>query len=432
MAIKDFWERYYRKVKPLGEGNGHGVFVNKNTVLYRNTTARLILNPKIRPEWVKEKEHIHVFIPKIYRNETKGEVLLHSRIRNQDIPLIVKKGNRIIFNFDPVETIKFLMKERYYRPKRRLYTYLPVHFHILPGSSRKLMKKILFMFRKEKNFPSWPVEKSVELLRHVLLKCIEAIEGRKIKLDIWPKNKKYVICLSHDVETGGGFKRIPLISKIERKYSLVSSWSIVSNHYKIDFRLLDSLIKKGDEILLHGYNHDNKLISLDDKKIEKRFNSMARLKEKLKIKGFRSPCLLRSERLYSLLEKNGYLYDSSSVDTEKDSQISERNGCCTVFPYMIDGLVEIPLTLPQDARLLFRSYNMEKMVKTWANKLEFIKKVGGVAVINTHPESHLSGNRKNLKAYHDFLKYIRNDRSAWVITMKELAEYSKQKLIKTH
>jgi len=430
MEIRDFWEGYYRNVKPYKGQTGKGVFVNKKEILKENVLLGLKLEDWLRPEWVGKEEKNLIFFPKIYKNVVDGDVLAVFVNNKETFSAIVKKGNQIIFNFDPEETIKFLIAEKYYKPKRRFYTHFPIHFHVFPGWFRKFLKNIFFnlffLSKKQIGFPSWTVEKSVELIRYALLRGLELVGNKKIELSSWPNGKKYVVCLTHDVETKEGIKRMPLIERIERKHNVKSSWSIVSNHYKIDFNLFDNLIKDGDEVLLHGYNHDNKLVYLTKKGMKKRFVKMDRLRRRYGIKGFRSPCLLRNKLLYDTLGKMGYLYDSSAIDTEMNSQVAERNGCCTIFPYMINNLVEIPLTLPQDSTLLTKGYSGKRILDIWINKLSFIRGLGGVAVINTHPEPHLIGGRAVI--YDQFISYIKKDRDAWITTMGELAEYVNKRL----
>jgi peptidoglycan/xylan/chitin deacetylase (PgdA/CDA1 family) len=429
MKINDFWEDEYKEVRNLDRGSSarkNGVFISSGKVIKKNSFMSLVVNEKLRPEWISKGERINVFVPRLFKNLSKGEVLADFLHKEKRFPAIVKEKGRIIFNFSPVETIKTIIGEKYYKPKRRLYTYFPIHMHVLPGELRRIMKKALFMFQREKSrFPSWPVDKSVELLRHVIFRSITITGGRitgKIK---WPKGKRYVVCITHDIETGLGFKIMPRLLKIEKKYGLKSSFGIVSNHYRLDHPLLDKMAKDGNNFYLHDYNHDNKLIYLGQKGMQKRFDKMGVFRNRYNAVGFRSPCLLRSEALFAAVEKNGYLYDSSVPDTENPSQISERNGCCTVFPYMIGNLVEIPITMPQDALLIFKKKNL---FNVWTKKLEFIKQIGGIAVMNIHPEPHLSGNKENLIIYEKFLEYISKDKSAWITTIEKLADYSIREL----
>jgi peptidoglycan/xylan/chitin deacetylase (PgdA/CDA1 family) len=263
------------------------------------------------------------------------------------------------------------------------------------------------------------MEPSVEALKYLILK----LTNKKISGEnFWPYNKKYAITLTHDVDTEKGFKNIPMLLKIEEKYNITSSWNIVGHSYKLEFKYIDNLVEQGHEIVLHGFNHDNKLAYIKNEDIELRFQKCLELLQRYNIKGFRSPSLLRSDRLFGILPKY-FQYDSSIPDTEIYSPIGNRNGCCSVFPFFINNLLELPLTIPQDAVLLNLGYSPEKIFSAWINKLNWIKSIGALAVVNTHPDPHYSGNAKMSKLYEKFIETIVKDPNAWIANPCEIAKY---------
>ena len=390
--------------------------------------ASIILSDEIRPEWIEKNEKIPIFFPNIYENVSKGKILVEFFINEKRMPAVVLEEDKIIFNFDPEETVRFLMLEKYFIRSRPFFTKLPIHPHYLPGVLRTAINNALFFVKKKEKveFPSWPIEKSIETIRWIFLRCFEIMNSKKIKPKFWPKNKKYAIALTHDVETGEGFKRIKMLSDPEEKHGLFSCWNFLSNHYRMDYHKIDELIKNGHEIGSHGFNHDGKLPFLNKEKMEIRLDNCSGLIKKYNIKGFRSPFLLRTDEMFDAISKR-FFYDLSIPDTERESQVGMFNGCCTVFPFMINGMVELPITLPQDSRLLSTGFKGEKILDLWMKKLEWIKAVGGVAVLNTHPEKHLSGNKKMSEVYEKFLKKISIDDDAWIAKPYEIAEWWKQR-----
>ena len=137
---------------------------------------------------------------------------------------------------------------------------------------------------------------------------------------------------------------------------------------------------------------------------------------------FSNPSLLRSGRLFGILPQF-FDYDSSIPDTEIYSPIGNHNGCCTVFPFFINNLLELPLTIPQDAVLLNLGFSPEKIFSVWINKLNWIKSIGALAVVNTHPDPHYSGNTKMSKLYEKFIENVVKDPNAWIANPCEIAEY---------
>lgn len=398
---------------------GDNIEINTKKVIFRNKILKLVLDTELRPSW-QGKDYVRIFVPEIYETNDQRKVLAYFEFSNQKIPAILQTNKKVIFNFDPEKTIASLLYEKYFIKKRPIYTYLPFHYHKIPcrvflNNLQTIVKKNFY----KKKFPDWPIESSVETLRYLILK----LANKKIqKKTFWPKNKKYAIALTHDVDTQTGFKNIPFLLKVEEKYGLTSLWNIVGHYYKIDYKYLDMLAKQGHEIGLHGFNHDNKLPFLKKTDIELRLQKCSELLQRYEIKGFRSPSLLRSDKLFEVLPKF-FSYDSSIPDTEVYSPIGNNNGCCTVFPFIINGLVELPLTIPQDAVLLNLGYNPKKVYSIWINKLKWIKSVGGLAVINTHPEKHFSGNKIMSELYEDFIEEVIKDSEAWITNPYDIVKY---------
>ena len=105
---------------------------------------------------------------------------------------------------------------------------------------------------------------------------------------LYPQNTNCVIVLTHDVETQKGFNFIPKIIELEKKYNFKSSWNLVPYKYNITDDILDEIRKSGDEIGIHGYNHDGKLY-YSKKIFDKRVPYINQAIEKYNAVGFRSP-----------------------------------------------------------------------------------------------------------------------------------------------
>lgn len=398
---------------------GLSIELDTQTPFLRNKIVELFLSEELKPPWLKE-EYVRIYVPEIYKMNNQGKMLGCFEFADNKLPAITQMNNKIMLGFDPEQTIRALLNEEYFKRKRPLYSYLPFHYHKI--KSRVFLNRIQTKIKKrllKRRFPSWPIEPSVEVLRYLILN----LAGKEIPgKNFWPNNKKYAIAFTHDVDTEEGFNNIPMLSKIEEDNNLTSSWNIVGHSYKLDLKYLDVLVEQGNEIVLHGFNHDNKLAYIKNEDIELRFQQCQELLQRYNIKGFRSPSLLRSDRLFGILPKF-FQYDSSIPDTEIFSPIGNHNGCCTVFPFFINNLLELPLTIPQDAVLLNLGYSPEEIFSVWINKLNWIKSIGALAVINTHPDPHYSGNTKMSRLYGKFIETIVRDSNAWIANPKEIAEF---------
>lgn len=337
---------------------------------------------------------------------------------------LAKKELNCVGNYNQI--IKDLINENYYTQKRPAFTKLPFDYTKIPVKLRLLLNKLLLKQKKDLGFPEWPVEKSVELIRHFFISSLKNKIGRDIPyLSFWPKGES-AFSLSHDCDSITSFKNIEHFREIEEKYGFCSSWNIVPNKYKIDFEKIKKLKQQGCEIGIHGFNHTGKLPYLIQNKINKQLKTgISKLKE-YGIKGFRSPLLLRNSQFLDILS-NHFNYDSSIPDTDIEHPMNYRNGCCTIFPYFINSMVELPLTLPQDVRLMRFSLTKQKILKIWKEKIEFIKNNKGLAMLNIHPDSFASGNEFGLSCYEALLKHISGIKGKWVALPNEIAEWWKER-----
>lgn len=394
------------------------IFINKNRLIKSNSRLKLETGRKIRPNWLKKD--IYIYFPKVYKNESKGEVLAYFIDKGERLPAIVREGKRITFNFDPEETIDFILAEQYVKKKRPIYTFLPFHYHKIPF--RIFIARLITLLRsklsKEEHNAEWPVEGEADVIRGVFLNSLNLIKKLKVK-DFWPEKKKFAVALTHDIDTKHGFRNIGMFSGAEERKGFRSTWFLVGSYYKKDYNKLDELVKKGHEIGLHGYNHDNKIAYLPLNKIERRLEKCREFTGRYCVKGFRSPSLLNSKNLEKALGKY-FSYDSTVPTNERYMADSDYSGCGSAFPYFKEGILEIPISLPMDSSLLFLNWDTGSIFNLWVKKLEWIRAIGGVAVLNVHPEPHFSGNKKMLDLYKKFIDHISTMDDAWVTTMGEI------------
>ncbi len=399
------------------------VAISKGKTLFKCKVAGFEMSDKIKPKWAKRR--MNIFFKEAYnQQDAGGEVLAYFLYNNKRYPAIVLNSGKITFNFDPESSITGILNEEYARKSRPLYTYIPFHYHKIPFN--QAIYRFILKFQSAGGYPSWPADNSVDTLRHVLLRCIELTANKKLKTkNLWPGNKKFAVAVTHDVDKEEGLKNAEKFLKLESKNGIVSTWFLLSNYYKIDDSILKRISDK-NEIALHGYNHDNKIAYLDKRIIEKRIRHGIEKFKKFHMKGFRSPSLLTSPNLENALSKY-FLYDSSVTDTEMFLSDSRNSGCCTVFPFMRNGILHLPITVPIDSLLIFRGFSPQQICTLWKNKLEQIRKIGGLALITTHTESSYTANEKFFPSYKNFVKEISKYDGAWIATCSEIAEWWKKR-----
>jgi hypothetical protein len=170
---------------------------------------------------------------------------------------------------------------------------------------------------------------------------------------------------------------------------------------------------------LHGSHHDNRIAFLEDGGAEAELDACRATIDELRMRGFRSPSMLRTPRLYEALEGR-FAYDSSMPDT---GLLPERNGCGTVFPFAHGSITVVPLTLPPDGQLLGRGLEPAEVLAAWIAKAEWIAGVQGAAVHLTHPEPGFSAEPAMRETYRAFMRWVSSRDDVWAATPAEIVDH---------
>lgn len=350
------------------------------------------------------------FIPSWYKGKSKK------------FPSFLLKKHENLKKADLI--VEDLLFERYFAHKTPFFVKFPVSYKIVPVFIRNFVFSIINKAKKDTGFPQWPIDSSTDLIYEIYMKQIRKEIKKKIPyVNFWPNGKKFAVCLTHDLETGAAFSTIEKFRKIERKYGFVSTWNIVAKKYDIDFAKLQQLEKEGCEVALHGYNHNGKTPYLSKEKMKQRLTEAISKFKGFKILSFRSPQLQRSEKFLKCLSEY-FICDSSIPDTDIKSAFAMRSGCCSVFPFMINNMVELPLTMPQDFRMIFSlKYSDADYFALWKEKVDYIKSLGGFVNVLTHADPYISGNDKKLAIYEKILKHISKSKNYYSGTMFEIGKW---------
>ncbi len=245
----------------------------------------------------------------------------------------------------------------------------------------------------------------------------------------WPENKKFALVLTHDVETAVGQEKCRQLMELEADKGFRSSFNFVPGDYHVIPDLRKMLSDNGFEVGVHGWTHDGSLY-----KSRKIFlNQASKINECLKewgAVGFRSPSMHHN---LDWLRDLDIEYDLSTFDT--DPFEPQSDGIGSIFPFRIagrddrKGYIEMPYTLPQDFALFI--ILGEKNIDIWKNKLDWIFRKGGMALINTHPDYMCFNNGTPGKEeypsrlYEEFLEYAKSKYAGhfWQALPKEVASF---------
>ena len=329
--------------------------------------------------------------------------------------------------FDPAEVTENLHRERYTEEWRagsglvaRAYYFVRP---LLPVGVRKHLQK--FHLRNWRNiaFPRWPVDSSVDdLLEEVLLLCLrERGEERIPFIWFWPKGKSSCAIMTHDVEMPEGRDFCPTLMEVDRKYGIRASYQVVpEERYSVSPEFLASLRAHGCEVAVHDLNHDGHLYE-NREQFEQRAQKINAYLKEYQADGFRAGVLYRKQVWFEALE---CAFDMSVPNVAHlDPQ---RGGCCTVMPYFLRDVLEIPVTMIQDYTL-FHILN-DYSIDIWKQQAEIVMARHGLMSFIVHPDYVMT--RRSMAVYEELLQYLvelEQERDVWMATPGEVNRWWRQR-----
>lgn len=290
---------------------------------------------------------------------------------------------------------------------------------LLPRSVQMALRRRHARRRLQREFPRWPIEDV--LVRHQeesFRDAIRANGGERVPfVNFWPGGHRFAYVLTHDVEGPEGIENIERVRKVERVHGVVSSWNFVAEDYPIPPGLFEKLRADGCEIGLHGIHHDHRLWR-NEETFVRTLPKIHHYLAEWQAVGWRSPVTYRRA---DWMPRLGVLYDSSFPDT--DPFEPQAGGCCSIFPYFIDDMVELPITLVQDHTMW--ELLQQPGIDLWIDKSEWIREHHGLVNANVHPDYLIRQDRLDL--YDEFLGGLTALDGGWHALPREVASWWKDR-----
>jgi peptidoglycan/xylan/chitin deacetylase (PgdA/CDA1 family) len=303
---------------------------------------------------------------------------------------------------------RFFLEERYMRrpASARL---LPLFYRLkraIPrrvqmGLRRSIAKRQRRRHESGGRFPHWPIEPLL----------VDQLGGGPV--DAWPGGHRFAYVLTHDVEGPRGLANIGRLLEIERAHGMVSAWFFVADDYEVGEPVLRAIRAAGGEIGLHGLHHDGQLFQ-SRRHFERQLPRIHRHLREWGAEGFRSPSTHRNA---AWMPELGASYDSSFPDTHPFD--AQPGGCCSILPYFLGDLVEVPITLPQDHTLF--ELLREADIALWRKKAAWIAQHGGLVTVLVHPDYALTADR--LRHYDELLAFLAGLDGGWHALPRDVARW---------
>ncbi len=333
----------------------------------------------------------------------RPESSLYDSIRD-----IVIDDGKLGLPFNPTEIIDNLRLERYANTRgmqgsfeeffRKLY------YRLRPLTNltvRKQIQKFHARDWEKRSFPKWPVDTTVEHICETLLLMSMQAKGvnRVPFVWFWPDGASGCLTMTHDVETRAGRDHCADLMDMDDAFGIKAAFGIVpEERYEVSSSLLELIRNRGCDLVIQDLNHDGRLFDSKEEFL-RRAKIINRYGHEYGAKGFRAAVLYRKPEWYDAFE---FAFDMSVPNVAHlDPQ---HGGCCTVMPYFIGDVLELPVTTIQDYTL-FHVLG-ERSIDLWKAQTELILRENGLMSFNIHPDYVIG--HDTLAVYKSLLKYLRD------------------------
>jgi hypothetical protein len=334
--------------------------------------------------------------------EQLADVSATSEIRRDGIALA----------FNPTEVADNLRWERYWptgsddRWLRSLYYLVRP---ALPFPVRQSIHRSVLSRRLRTPFPRWPVECSVELVFEGLMEqVLRARQGAEVPfIWFWPDGHQAALMMTHDVEHELGATHCDMLMDLDDSVGLKAAFQLVPEiRYECFEKLIADVRARGFEANLHDLDHDGRLYE-DLGKFQRRAERINGYAKKYRLNGFRAGAMHRNQQWFELL---GFQYEMSVPNVAHLEP--QAGGCCSVSPFLVGNLLELPLTTAQDYGLFY--ILQQNSIDLWKQQIETIRSHHGLISFIVHPDYIVRPRERGL--YRQLLTYLaetREEQDAW-------------------
>jgi len=290
---------------------------------------------------------------------------------------------------------------------------------LVPDTLREQLQRLYLADWRSIPFPAWPVDVTVERIFKVRIAGFMKAHGLDAFPFIWfwPDGHQSCAIVTHDVEYHHGKQFCSALMDIDDSFGIKASFQIVpEQRYAVEPGFLEEIRSRGFEVNVQDLNHDGLLLQSENVFME-RVAAINRYGKLYGAAGFRAAALYRNLKWWHALD---FEYDMSVPNAAHLEP--QRGGCCTVFPYFVGEMLELPSTTTQDYALLH--YLRQCSLETWAHQIALIRQEHGLINILVHPD--YVQETKVLQLYHrllDHLNALRTAEGVWVTTPGQVNEW---------
>jgi peptidoglycan/xylan/chitin deacetylase (PgdA/CDA1 family) len=266
--------------------------------------------------------------------------------------------------------------------------------------------------------------------------------GKKLTPRSWPGNARVAVCLSFDVDnesyllaagetspntlsTGdfGAETGLPRVLRLLDRHQVPASFFIPAVSALLHPEMVPAILKSGrNEIGVHGWIHEY-LPALpgaaeEERLLDQAIDYLTKVSGKRPV-GYRAPAWAFSEHTIGLLQKKGFLYDTSLMAMDEPYELVSNGKPTGIVELAIDWtLTETPYlgrggTMPSP----------EKLFELYREEFDGAYQEGTMFVLTLHPQ--VTGHRAPMGHLDQLITYMQSKPGVWFATAEQIANYVK-------
>jgi hypothetical protein len=343
------------------------------------------------------------------------------------MPFVETRGNTVRLPFDLSAIVRNLREERYCQDARLNTATLTAaikHLYyfvrpVLPVAVRKHLQRHHLSGWEDIAFPQWPIDFSVDLLMTQTMRLLLKSNGNVPIPFIWfwPDGASSAAIVTHDVEGPDGRDFCSELMDLDDSFGIKASFQIIPElRGAVTDDLIELIRGRGFEVNLHDLNHDGFLFH-DKTLFLQRAEQINKYARQRNCRGFRSGAMYREQAWFEAFD---FSYDMSVPNAAHLEP--QRGGCCSVMPYFVGRILELPLTTLQDYSLfhILGDYSTE----LWTLQIGQLVARHGLITLLTHPDYLIDSRARTV--YSDLLTHIsslRDRKGTWVALPGEVNDW---------
>ena len=290
--------------------------------------------------------------------------------------------------------------------------------------------------------PQGPVQPGTKWTEEQLRQAVElARVGRKLTPKSWPDNARVAVCLSFDTDTEAPLLRdgttsattlsasdfgaesgTPRILKMLDHHQVPATFFMTAVDAMLHPDMLAAILKSGrHEVGVHGWIHEftPRLGDGEEERLlDQAIDYLTKATGKRPV-GYRAPSWAFSASTLDLIQKKGFLYDSSLQALDEPYEIMSRGKNTGIVELAIDWtLTETPY-LGQNGHMP----SPELLYQLYREEFDGAYEEGTLFVLTLHP--YLSGHRAPMHHLDQFVAYMKSKPGVWFATGAQIANYLK-------